>query len=287
MHNLFLLFLPLWLSASSLYVQVLGSGGPENTQRASASYLIKKDDKALVLIDFGGGALLRFGQSQSCITDLEVLLLTHLHIDHTSDLPALMKAGYFSARSHPLPIFGPDKNQYFPSTSEFLDRQFGTEGAYPYMSDILSAQSESFSIIPSVINSKKEFSFNDLKITAVPVNHGIVPALAYKVEIEGKSIVFSGDTTASSDALEKLAKGADILIAHHAIPQEGFHPARALHMTPKRIAQIAASAKPKKLLLSHRMKRTYGTEKQSTAMIKNVYTGEIIWAEDLMKIKIP
>lgn len=287
MYYFLLLLLPLWLFASEISLQVLGSGGPENTERASSSYLIKKDGKAVVLVDFGGGAFLRFAQSKADIKDLDVILITHLHIDHVVDIPALMKAGYFSRRSDSLPIIGPDKNEYFPSISEYLKRQFGKEGAYAYMSDILSIQSDSFTIIPHQISSTKEFMLDNLKITAVPVEHGIVPTLAYKVEIEGKRIVFSGDTTAENNSLERLAKDADILIAHHAIPQDSCHAARQLHMTPQRIAQIASYSKPKTLLLSHRMKRTYGTEQKSTQMIKNVYSGKIIWAEDLMEIKLP
>ncbi len=287
MKKLLIFFLPLYLLAAELSIQVLGSGGPEEGERASASYLIKKDDKALILVDFGGGAFLRFGQAKANIEDLEAILITHLHIDHVVDLPALMKAGYFSHRTRVLPIVGPSSNQDFPSISEYLDLQFGENGTYRYMSDILTPNSDSFTIHAKQITSKKELSFNGFKVTSIPVQHGIVPSLAYMIEINGKRIVFSGDTTAHGKGLEELSKKADILIAHHAIPQEGYHAARRLHMTPERIAQIASVSKPKTLLLSHRMKRTYGTEKESTYLIKKSYHGKVIWAEDLMTIKLP
>lgn len=281
------LFLPLWLFSSEISIQVLGSGGPELGERASASYIIKRDNKALILIDFGGGAFLRFGQAKANIEDLEAILFTHLHIDHIVDLPALMKAGYFSTRTRPLTILGPGSNQYFPSISEYLNLQFGKNGAYRYMSDILTPHSDSFTIYSQQINSKKELSFNRFTVTSIPVEHGIVPSLAYKIDIDGKSIVISGDTTAHQKNLEELSKNADILIAHHAIPQEGCLAARHLHMTPERIAQIVSVSKPKKLLLSHRMKRTYGVEQKSTNIIKKHYQGKIIWAEDLMNIDLP
>lgn len=287
MKHLFFLFLPFLLFSSDISVQVLGSGGPEGGERASASYLIKQDEKALVLIDFGGGALLRFGQAKADIEDLRVILLTHLHIDHVVELPALMKAGYFSDRTESLAILGPQGNDYFPGLKEYIDLQFGKNGAYRYMSDILGEKSESFSIIPYEIGKKKEFNFKPIKVTALRMHHGIVPALAYKIEIEGKIIVFSGDTTAQTQGLEELSMGADILIAHHAIPQEGYLNARKLHMTPKRIAEVSSVSKPKTVLLSHRMIRTYGTEEQSNEIIRKVYAGKIIWAEDLMEIEIP
>lgn len=287
MRFLILFLLPLSIFASNISIQVLGSGGPEVAERASASYLIKKDGKALVIIDFGGGAFLRFAQAKAELDALKLVLFTHLHIDHVVDLPALMKAGYFSDRTKPLPLIGPSGNDYFPGFNEYLHLQFGPKGAYRYMSDILSTQSESFSIKPYEVQDKKSYHFDDIRIIAMPVHHGIVPAIAYRVEIEGKIIVFSGDTTAQSKNLEELSKGADILIAHHAVSVEACIGARMLHMTPQRISEIASISKPKLLLLSHRMNRTLGLEEKSTRLIQKEYQGKIIWAKDLMHIELP
>jgi len=287
MRFLLLLLLPFVVLASQISIQVLGSGGPESGERASASYLVKQDGKARVLIDFGGGAFLRFAQAKAKIEDLELILLTHLHIDHVAGLPALMKAGYFSERTETLNVLGPKGNEYFPGLKEYLQLQFGPKGAYRYMSDILSSESESFSLLSYEVGSKKNMLFKSLKVAAIPVNHGIVPTLAYKVELDGKSIVFSGDTTAQSEALETLSKDVDILIAHHAISAEACRFAKGLHMTPQRIAEVAALAKPKRLLLSHRMKRTLGSERQSETIIRQGYKGKLIWAEDLMEITLP
>src|SRR5262245_40604985 len=76
---------------SAAAVQILGSGGPAiNATRASASYLLRVGDKARVMIDAGGGAFLRFGQAQANLDDVLFLGISHLHPDHTSDLPALL-----------------------------------------------------------------------------------------------------------------------------------------------------------------------------------------------------
>lgn len=286
MRYLLVLLLPLLLSASHISVQVLGSGGPETSKRASAAYLVKKDGKALVVIDFGAGALLRFSEAKAKIEDLELVLFTHLHIDHVVEFPALMKAGYFSKRKTLLPIIGPAGNTYFPGLEEYIDLLFGEKGAYRYMSDILTMQSDSFSIHPIEIKNGQNHDFNGIHLSAVPVNHGVVPAFAYRIEIEGIKIVFSGDTSARSDALSKLAEEADLFIAHHAIPEKGFQGARELHMTPSRIANIAHKAKVKKLVLSHRMKRTFGLEAQHESIIRKYYRGPLVWAEDLMEIVI-
>lgn len=286
MKHFLLLFLPLWLMSSEISVQVLGSGGPEGGKRASSSYLVKKDGKALVLVDFGGGAFLRYSEAKAKIEDLQVVVLTHLHIDHVVELPALMKAGYFSNRTDELSIIGPSENEYFPGLNEFIQVQFGEKGAYRYMSDILTAQSDSFSLKTFEVNKNRSFDFSGLQIRAVNVHHGIVPALAYRIKIEDKVIVFSGDTSARSEALTRLGKDADILIAHHAIPEHGYEGARTLHMKPTRTAKIAKDAGVKILLLSHRMKRTLGLEKEHEELMSEVYKKKIIWAEDLMEIKL-
>ena len=112
------LFLPLWLFASEISIQVLGSGGPEIGGREYASYIVKKDNKELILIDFGGGTFLRFGQAKAGIDDLRVVLHSDLHIDQVVDIAALIKAVDFYQANRPLAIDGPDSNKYFPSIDE-------------------------------------------------------------------------------------------------------------------------------------------------------------------------
>ncbi len=78
-------------SSGQATVQVLGSGGPRvNADRASTSYLVWVDGHARILVDIGGGAFLRFGESGAQIDDLSLIAISHLHPDHVSDLPALL-----------------------------------------------------------------------------------------------------------------------------------------------------------------------------------------------------
>src|SRR6201984_3885195 len=63
-------------------VQVLGSGGPEmQDKRASTSYLIWENGRARVMVDAGGGSALRFGESGAQMSQLDVFLFSHFHID--------------------------------------------------------------------------------------------------------------------------------------------------------------------------------------------------------------
>lgn len=287
MKILLLCIFHLSVFAGSLHLQVLGSGGPELDERASSSYLIWVDGRARVLVDAGGGSFLRFAQSGARLEDLRLIALTHLHIDHVSDLAAFMKAGFFSDRTEPLRVLGTVSGGEFPDVESYLKRLFGPHGVYAYMQDILTPQTDSFQLIPVLLGQSRHTGrFDGIRVTSVGVHHGPVPALAYAFEIDGKKIVFSGDTSARGDNLTALADGADYLVAHHAIPRDAGPIARQLHMTPERIGEVAAAAGVGHLVLSHRMKRTYGKEPQTASIIKQQYRNEIIWAEDLLDITV-
>lgn len=287
MKKLILVFLFLITSAfaSDIKVQVLGSGGPElNDNRASSAYIIWVDNKSKILIDFGGGSALRFEEVKAKIEDLDIILLTHLHIDHTADLPALLKASFFSNRFKDIEIYGPDKGLFVPDTKTFINRLFeNKKGAWEYMGDFLDGNAQ-FKLQTTVIPFSKEiktiYNKNNIKIKAISVNHGPIPATAYKVSIDGKSITFSGDMSGKYSTLEKLAVNSNILIAHNAVPKGAQGVAKNLHMTPDIIGYISKEAKVKNLILSHRMLRTLGKEDITKKEIRKYYEGKINFAED-------
>ncbi|MBE0498019.1 MAG: MBL fold metallo-hydrolase [Campylobacterales bacterium] len=283
----FLLLFTASLLASEVRVQVLGSGGPEfHAQRASSSYLVWVDEKAKILIDCGGGSFLRFAQSGAKIEDLDAILLTHLHIDHTADLSAFIKAGYFSDRSVPLPIFGPQGKGAFPSLDVFLERLVGESGAYAYMADTLTPQSRSFELLANVLpQEQKSTKMKAFLLRSMGVHHGIVPALAFRIEIEGKNIVFTGDTNDQEHSLAQLADNADLLIADFAIPEAADEISKKLHMQPSLIGEMAHRANVAHLLLSHIMKRSEASIDQSIAIIRGAkFDKKLSIANDLMMI---
>src|SRR5271168_2767321 len=165
--------------------QVLGSGGPElQDKRASSSYLVWEDGQARVLVDAGGGSALRFGQSGAQMSQLDVLLFTHFHVDHSGDFAALIKSSWFEDRKRPLPIYGPPGNDFMPSTTEFVGDLFGDRGAYRYLSELLAPGEEgSYKMQPHtvVVSSTPVAVFHsgDLAASAVQVFHAAVPALAW------------------------------------------------------------------------------------------------------------
>jgi ribonuclease BN (tRNA processing enzyme) len=273
------------LAQSTVSLQVLGSGGPESTdKRASSGYIVWIDGKSRVLIDFGGGASLRFEEVGAKIEDLKVILLTHLHIDHTGDIPALLKSSFFTSASGSLPIYGPENNHLMPSTQSFIERLFkNNEGAWEYLGDNLDGGARlqlKAHTIKTTHSIKTIYQKENISISAISVHHGPIPALAYKVTVGNQSITFSGDMNGEYHNLEKLAQNTNILVAHNAVAKNAKGVAIKLHMTPLTIGKIAKKAKVKYLVLSHRMLRTLGKEEETKREIRKNYKGKIAFAND-------
>jgi len=268
-----------------LSVMVLGSGGPaaHRTGRASAGYLIFVDRKPRILLDAGGGTYQRLAASGADIKDLELVLLSHLHIDHTADLSSIIKTMYFhnraakTYRKTPLEIIGPGANgkpfpprftnansAQYPATSEFIDGHYhintGVQRYLHVFAPAISGGEFHYStkdVVSDVtLPMQTVYDKAGLVIKAVGVVHGPVPALAYRIEYKGKVLVYSGDTSSASDNMISLAKDADLLIYDTAVmddlpngPQDKVF--FALHTTPTRMGQVAARAGARVLVLSH------------------------------------
>jgi ribonuclease BN (tRNA processing enzyme) len=269
-------------------VQILGSGGPElEDKRASTSYLVWQDARPRILIDSGGGSALRFGQAGAHVAQLDAVLFTHLHVDHSADFPALIKSSYFEERKLPLPVYGPPGNEYFPSTTEFVTDLFdGKHGVYRYLAEFVAGRDGGYSLQAHDValtahEIRRVVGGNDLLLDATQVIHGAVPAIAWRVSMGGTIIVFSGDTNGDNGNLERLAQGADLFVAHNSVPEGETGAARQLHMPPSVIGRIAKTAGVRRVVLSHRMLRTLGRESETRAVIAQVYPGPVMFAEDL------
>jgi ribonuclease BN (tRNA processing enzyme) len=268
-------------------LQVLGSGGPElDDGRNSSGYLIWYKNKARVLIDAGAGSSVEYGKSGAKFEDLEGILLTHLHVDHSADLVSYIKGSYFTSRSADIDLYGPEANNLMPSTSDYLQRLLGDKGAFVYLNDYVNKRDDAdYKVVATDVPLIKGQTFdytlgNDITAKATFVHHGPVAAVAWRVEVAGCSIVFSGDMSNQFDVLTAFANEADLLVANNAIPDNASGAALNLHMTPSTIAKIANQAQVKQLVLSHFMKRTLTVQKVTQAIIRQKYPGTIILATD-------
>ena len=315
-------------------IMVLGSGGPIPTSegRASAGYLIFIDGKPKILMDAGGGTYQRLAASGVSndgegIKDLDIVLLSHLHIDHMGDLSPIIKGMYFQnrvynvannvppidRRSAPFRVFGPDANgvtfagtpvaavadpstTQYPASSNFVDSHYHVDnGNERYMNLFaLAISAGKFNYQVTDVNPNWK-SYNPVEIinedglviTAVGVNHGPVPALAFRIDYKGKSIVYSGDTSSKMGNMQSISEGADLLIYDTALfantsPGPLLDLFYNLHTTPARIGQVASGAGVKKLVLSHITPQTEGKFDAVKEMIRaEGYEGKIKVAKDL------
>jgi ribonuclease BN (tRNA processing enzyme) len=303
-----------------LSVMVLGSGGPMAmpSGRASAGYLIFLDGKPRILMDVGGGTYQRLAQAGVNIKDLDIVLLSHLHIDHTADLSAMVKTIYFhnksagTYRTAPIRIFGPGANGVtfpgtsvlqYPASSDYVNEHYAMPGGVErYLHAFATAISGgdfkyTATDIPSAVYTspgvaaptQEVLNENGLVITAIGVFHGPVPALGYRIDYKGKSVVYSGDTSSKSDNMITLSEGADMLIYDTAItdtlPDPALNPKDALffqlHTTPSRLGVVARESHVDKLVLSHLTPVTEPRLDEVKTLIRaQGYTGRISVAED-------
>jgi len=272
-------------------LQVLGTRGPELLDgQASTGYLIWLDNKARVIVDAGPGSLLRFKQSKANFEDVELILFSHFHADHSADFPSYIKGAYFTDRSKELQVIGPTGTKFVSSATQFVERAIGSNGGmYPYLGNVIDDKAHSAYKIKtkniqwsySDLNIKSIYKKNGIHVKTVSTHHGPFPSQGYRVELAGCSISFTGDMSGRLRAMPDLAKNSDILVAHFAIPENATGVAALLHMTPSYIGSMAKEANVKKLLLTHLMKRSLVAKKPSLALIRKQYKGSIVFPKDL------
>lgn len=289
-----------------LELVVLGSGGPGATGRAGAGYVLLVDGTPRILVDAGPGTFARFGEAKLAIDHLDIVLLTHLHVDHVGELPGLIKARAVSARSDiNLRVFGPDASRsdtdddghpaaHFPSTSHYLDLMFGKDGAFSYLHDFagtinfqttdLFAGKFSEEAAPRVLVDD-----NGLIISAVAGHHRDAPSVIYRVDYKGKSVTFSGDIDAHAHAaLSRIAKGTELLVFNTVVldPPNSPQALYTLHTAPTDIGKIAGEARVTSLLLSHLSPVIDAAHDAVIASIRANYQGQLKFAVDGLRVRL-
>ena len=280
-------------------LMVLGSGGPGATGRAASSYLILIDGVPRILVDAGPGSFARLGEAKVSLASTDIVLLTHLHIDHAGELPGLFKARAVSS-SGPIVfnVWGPDgspenrQGAYFPSTSRFLQLLFGPNGAFAYLKDFSAPITLHAHDIPTSIrmNAGPQVVFKQsaLTIMAIAGHHGDAPSVIYRIDDDGKSVTFSGDIDAKGiPDLTRIAKDTDLLVFNSVVldPPDSPSILYTLHTPPHAIGEMARKANVHKLLLSH---LSPATEEMHDAVLKSIqqnFTGPVSVAADGMRLQ--
>ncbi|MCY3843218.1 MAG: MBL fold metallo-hydrolase [Acidobacteria bacterium] len=271
-----------------VWIQMLGSGGAElDDRRGAASYLVWLDARAVLLIDPGPGSSVRFDEAGAEFADLDAIVFTNLLAERTADFPGFVAGSFNAERVRPLTVLGPDGDGAYPSTREFVERLIGPGGAYAHLAGYLSFRSPGgYKINARSVPATGQrrwagFGTKNLSLSAVPVHHGDVPSLAWRAEVAGHSLVFTGNFNNRNDIVADFARDADALVIHLAIPEFARGAVRERFVRPSQIGRIASRANVGSVYLGHRTTRTLGRESASRDALNEHYTGPLVFADEL------
>lgn len=218
-----------------MQVQLLCSDrATPNGQCAANSYLVWIEGRTRALIDVGSGASRRFLDAGANTADLDVILLTSLQAELTTDLPALLHLSLLQGRNRMLPIYGPSGNKHSPSTVTFMRALLdGTRGAYRQLGVLLNPLArDAYKLNPQNVGNERSrlgsrrlsgaafhHSLSDgrLRIASLYLARETSPVLAWRVDAGNKGVVFSWDTGSDNGGLEQLSKGADLFVLQQSV----------------------------------------------------------------------
>lgn len=195
--------------SENLRVFVCGSASPLGRGQAQACIAVVTPEH-FFLIDSGAGSTDNINLLGLPLFRLQGVLLTHFHSDHIAEIYEVNLNSWVQGRPQPLTVYGPygvDKvvnaiNEGYSHDRIYRTGHHGEELLPPALGVL-----EQKTIQPGVI-------FNDagLKITAYVAEHPpIHPAVGYRFDYRGRSVVISGDSNVTDKTLE-IVEGADILL---------------------------------------------------------------------------
>jgi ribonuclease BN (tRNA processing enzyme) len=128
--------------------------------------------------------------------------------------------------------------------------------------------------------TREELIFTDFILQGFPLLHSD-HSVGFRLKSnEGKMVAFSGDTDYCPNLIE-LARGVDLLILECSFPDDRKVEG---HLTPSLAGRVARETECKRLLLTHFYPPC--DDHDIMRIVKKQYSGEVILAEDLMKIVI-
>jgi ribonuclease BN (tRNA processing enzyme) len=212
-------------------LKILGSGTCiPSLKRGSSAYLVSLDNPTTILVDAGPSTvhrLLEFGYS---VNDIDLIIITHFHVDHTADLATFLFVCNYGLvpREKPLLIVGGQ------GICKFYR---GLRAIYPWVAP--KKYSLAIKSMPSGTLERE-----GLLIETKRANH-MRESIAVRIT-SGKSITFTGDSDYSRNIV-RLARHTDLLVAECAFPEKKVRG----HMNLITLERTAGEAEAKRVLLSH------------------------------------
>ncbi|MEM3398636.1 MAG: MBL fold metallo-hydrolase [Nitrososphaerota archaeon] len=236
-----------------LKIVVLGSGSIIPTKNRFSTSFLLESSIGRMLLDIGPGTIEKLRRLSIHPNSIDRVFITHFHLDHTLELPALIKIRMFNelggSNMNPriLDIYGPSGLRIF------LGKLSSPRGVYGYLSEMMS--SLDFLRIHEVEDGLVE-EVENLKVYATLVEH--YNGLAYRLEVDNVSIAYSGDTV-YDERMIKIAEGVDILIHECSFPKELL---LGKHTSDEDLIEIGRKVNPKLLLVTHLYPAWEGREKE-------------------------
>ena len=247
-----------------MLITFLGTSAAIPTKRRSLPSIHVKLGKTAMLLDCGDGTTKRIVDSGRSIFKINAVLFSHLHSDHFFGLPALWNSMSLLKRTRELQIYGPK------GTSETIRKLMDVD-----------SRTIPFEIITNDLEPGDTFEVGNIAVRCVRAEHG-VPALAYRLDAKGKSMVYTGDTSPAK-AIEELSEGADLLI-HDSTFLSPNDAEKYNHSTPGQAAEIAKKAGVGKLVLTH-FSQKHKDSGEFLEQAKDEFEN-VALAEDLMQITV-
>ena len=297
-----------------LHVGLCGTGSPlPNPDRAGPCNVVIAGKRVFV-VDAGEGGARNIGLMGIPTGKIERLFLTHFHSDHIDGMgPMMLMRWTGSAAKSPLPVHGPTG---VDAVIGGFNAAYGIDNGYRTAhhgeaitpADGAGATPIAFAL-PAAGAGDSVVVLDDggVKVTAFRVNHSPVePAVGYRFDYKGRSVVISGDT-AKSASLEAAAKGGDLLVHDALQPKLVKHMTAALeskgikntatitrdiltyHASPEDAAESAQAAGVKQLVLSHLVPPIPGKFFYPAFLgdAETLFSGPIIVGEDGMLFSLP
>jgi len=205
----------------ALSAAVCGSRSPLPSPGRAETCILVAAGEDLFVVDIGDGSNQNLRNWNIDFRNIEAVLITHLHSDHIADLPGLhQNAWVVGERTSKLKVFGPEGVDQLTQGIEMAyarDYVFRNEH---HGNAIAPLEYAGFDTSVIDLNDPVIFDNGELKITAFKVVHEpIDPALGFKFEYKGRSLVITGDTSYTQSVIDN-SMNVDVL----------FHEAQANHM---------------------------------------------------------
>jgi len=215
---------------------VLGcSGSVPGPDSPASGYLIEAEGYRL-LLDLGHGA---FGALQRYArpSDIDAIVVSHLHADHCIDLTAYIVALRYGGDG--FRCGGPDGRIPLVGVPGTRDR---LEAAYDPLARKLSLH-EIFAF-----GTATEGELGPFQMSYAPMNHP-TPTNGVRIQCGDRALVYSADTGESAELVE-LAHGADVLLCEASVgPDEELIP--DLHLSGRMAGEHADKAGVERLIVTH------------------------------------